>query len=133
MIEFGEHIPERKALDLTPMLDVVFLLIIFFMLTSAFAKPMLLLDLPEATSGEISHERQVLVSLNLDGAIFLNGVEVDVITLNRELKKAFAVSKERDFSLQADEGVEFGRVVKVMDMARLAGAKSIAVVTENKE
>jgi biopolymer transport protein ExbD len=133
VIEFGEHIPERKALDLTPMLDVVFLLIIFFMLTSAFAKPMLLLDLPEATSGEISHERQVLVSLNLDGAIFLNGVEVDVITLNRELKKAFAVSKERDFSLQADEGVEFGRVVKVMDMARLAGAKSIAVVTENKE
>ena len=48
MIDFGEHVAERKSLDLTPMLDVVFLLLIFFLLTSIFARPLLPLDLPEA-------------------------------------------------------------------------------------
>ena len=53
--------------------------------------------------------------------------------LDYGLKQAFAGKDKKEFSLQADRGVNFGRVVAVMDKARLAGAQSIAVVTESKE
>jgi biopolymer transport protein ExbD len=132
MLEFGEHLPERKALDLTPMLDVVFLLLIFFMLTSTFAKPMLPLDLPEATSGAVTDENGVTVSLQRNGMTFIDGREIGLEQLSEELQVIFSQNSKRAFNLQADEGVVFGRVVTIMDMAQTAGAQSISVVTEEK-
>ena len=61
MIDFGEHADEKKILDMTPMLDVVFLLLIFLMLTSIFAKPMLPLNLPQAATGVHEPEPEVTV------------------------------------------------------------------------
>lgn len=133
MIDFGEHKPAKKSLDLTPMLDVVFLLLIFFMLTSVFAKPMLPLNLPKAESSEMVKGSPLVMSLQLDGSIFLNSVKVEIAVLETKLKEAFVENKNHELSLQADKDLDFGRVIAIMDLARLAGAESIAMVTENKK
>jgi biopolymer transport protein ExbD len=132
MIDFGAHVRERKGLDLTPMLDVVFLLLIFFMLTSIFAKPLLPLDLPEAASGQVAGEPEIRLSISRDGRLHLNETEIGLELLGPRLGEMLAGKMARDISLRADQGVPFGRVVEIMDLAKQAGAVNIAVVTEKK-
>lgn len=132
MIDFGEHGDEKKSLDLTPMLDVVFLLLIFFMLTSIYAKPMLPLDLPQAASGEVGQEPEATVAIRADGNLFLNGEPIAPAELATALPPLFARDSKRALSVQADQGIPFGRVVEIMDLAKQAGAVEIAVVTEPK-
>lgn len=132
MIDFGEHAAEKKSLDLTPMLDVVFLLLIFFMLTSIYAKPMLPLNLPEAATGQLEQEPEVIVAIRADGSVHLNGNPTAPAQLTAALAALFGSGLPRDLSLQSDKGVPFGRVVEVMDLAKQAGAENISVVTEKK-
>jgi biopolymer transport protein ExbD len=132
LIDFGEHVAEKKSLDLTPMLDVVFLLLIFFMLTSIFAKPMLPLDLPEAASARVAQEPEVSIAIQRDGSIYLNNERMTAVELPEAMAALFATGRGRDLSLQSDQGVPFGRVVEIMDLAKQAGAENISVVTERK-
>ena len=132
MIDFGEHVDEKKSLDLTPMLDVVFLLLIFFMLTSIYAKPMLPLDLPDAATGQVGAEPEVAIAIRGDGTLHLNGEKIAASELAAALRPLFQAGNKRDLSVQADQGIPFGRVVEVMDLAKQAGAANIAVVTEAK-
>jgi len=114
------------------MLDVVFLLLIFFMLTSIFAKPMLPLDLPEAATATVAPEPEVRVAIHRDGSVFVNERLVGPTELVAELAALFTAGTGRDLSLQSDQGVPFGRVVEIMDLAKQAGAANISVVTEQK-
>jgi biopolymer transport protein ExbD len=132
VIDFGEHVEEKKTLDLTPMLDVVFLLLIFFLLTSIFAKPMLSLNLPEAATGTLEQEPEVRIAIHRDGDIYLNEERVALTALPSAMTELFRGDGSRDLSLQSDQGVPFGRVVEIMDLAKQAGAENIAVVTEKK-
>jgi biopolymer transport protein ExbD len=133
LIDFGEHVPQRKTIDLTPMIDVVFLLLIFFMLTSIYAKPILQLNLPKAETGQVEEEPKVVVWLLQDGTVHLNDQALSLESLPEALAARFAGTASREISLRSDEGVPFGRVVKVMDLAKKAGAEGISVVTENTE
>jgi biopolymer transport protein ExbD len=133
MIDFGEHVPVRKALDLTPMIDVVFLLLIFFMLTSIFAKPLLPLELPEALTGQVSEDPMITVTIGRDGTVHLDEVEVSPERFLILLGTMLAGRAERDISLRSDQRVPFGKVVEIMDLAKQAGAENIAVVTEMKQ
>lgn len=133
MIDFGEHLAERKTLDLTPMLDVVFLLLIFFLLTSIFARPLLPLDLPEAASGQVLQEPEISLSIQRDGTLGLNGNVVTREELSERLVEMLSArSRERDISLRSDRGVPFGQVIEIMDVAKQAGAENISVVTDQK-
>lgn len=132
MIEFEEHVPQKKILDLTPMIDVVFLLLIFFLLTSVSAKPMLPLNLPEAETATPAQESPVSVAIKFDGNIYVNNSPVDLQNLSQSLEDLYSKSTNKDLSLMSDKGVAFGRVVEVLDIAQKAGALNIAVVTEQK-
>lgn len=133
MIDFGEHLPEKKALDLTPMIDVVFLLLIFFLITSIFAKPSLPLNLPEAETARVAGEPAVTVTIRGDGTLLLNGEVIPLTQLHPALLALYAGSKRREISLVSDKGVPFGKVVQVMDQAKKAGAENISVVAEQKK
>ena len=132
MIDFGEHKPEKKLLDMTPMLDVVFLLLIFFLLTSIFAKPTIPLNLPEAETGTRQDVTTASISLRSDGSLLLDGYRLEPAELFERLARSMAASHDRSVAVAADRGVPFGRVVEVMDQARKSGARDIAVVTEQK-
>lgn len=132
MIEFDEHVPEKRWLDLTPMIDVVFLLLIFFLLTSIFSQPSIPLDLPKAKNARLQEEQEVTVSVRRDGTLLLNNVELTLAELAPALRMKYSGYEQRGLNLRSDRGVPFGRVVEVMDVAKQAGAEAISVVTEKK-
>lgn len=133
MIDFGAHLPEKRSLDLTPMIDVVFLLLIFFLLTSIFSRPSLPLNLPEAESANLAVEPEIAVTVKNDGTILLNDRAVALADLFPVLRSLYEGRKRREISLISDRGVPFGRVVEVMDQAKKAGAENISVVAEKKK
>ena len=133
MIDFGEHKPEKKFLDMTPMIDVVFLLLIFFLLTSIFSKPSISLDLPKAETAKMANEPDVTVTVKGDGTLLLNGGGIAVAELYPALRALYEGRERKEISLVSDKGVPFGRVVEVMDQAKKAGAENISVVADKKK
>lgn len=132
MIEFNEHVPRQKHSDLTPMIDVVFLLLIFFLLTSVSSRMMVPLNLPEAETSTAAPEAPVVVAIRLDGMVYVNGERVETRDLYATLAAMYVKTDDGEINLMSDEEVPFGRVVDVLDIAKRAGAKNIAVVTERK-
>lgn len=133
MIEFDEHTTKSEGLDLTAMLDVVFLLLIFFLLTSIFSKPSLPLALPEAETARTERAHEVSVAIQRDGSILLNGQETSSVELFPALAALYGNRAEKNISLVSDKGVPFGKVVEVMDVAKKAGVENIAVIAERKK
>ncbi len=121
MIDFGEHVPQRKYFDLTPMIDVVFLLLIFFMLTSIYAETAK--GLPKKT---------ITVVVQQNGAFLVEGRAVASELLRSELSGLMAATAAEAVAVASDKGVPFGKVVEVLDNARSAGARNISVVAERR-
>lgn len=117
---------------MTPMIDVVFLLLLFFLLTSMYARPQLPLDLPQSETALTPAESDVHVAIKADGSIHLNGEKTGMKDLSGELARIYGVSGKRELALASDKGVPFGLVVEVMDAARKAGAEDISIVTDKK-
>lgn len=114
------------------MIDVVFLLLIFFLLTSVSSKLTMPLNLPEAETAAAAKEALVVVSIKLDGSVYLNGRQTAMETLPTEIENLYNGTADRELNLMSDKGVPFGVVVEVLDIAQKAGAQNIAVVTEQK-
>ena len=126
---------EESRFDLTPLVDVVFLLLIFFMLSTTFiVAPGIKVKLPESSSPEISREKtEVRVVMAQDDKIFVEQTLVSIEELGKYLKKAARESREGMVIIQADERVLHGKVVEVMDVAKTSGFNKLAIATRPKE
>jgi len=122
----------EPRVELTAMIDVVFLLLIFFMISTSFIdSPGLVIDLPDATAGQIENqEDEVRIYLSADGRIFLQQDPVTEDQLLKRLKAYGAAAKHMTFLLMADAGVSHGRVISLMDAAQSAGFERLAIGTE---
>lgn len=87
------------------------------------------LTLPEASSAEIGEKKEFTLYLTAIGDLFLNDSPVDVDSLENKIKTILPEMKEQTLTLKADTEVNHGKVVKVMDKARLAGVKKLVVAT----
>ena len=125
------RIPLAPGLDLTPMVDVVFLLIIFFMVSTTFiaTESGLQVDLPQAQSAQPQTSDLPTVTITNDGRVFLAGLPVGLGELVELLQAAIASSGQTTVVLRADGSVAHAVVVEVMDLIRLAGAERIAIAT----
>ncbi len=121
----------RKALiNVTALLDVVFLLLIFFVVTSTFLEqPGLDLSLPEASSADVATRDEVILRMTVDGAMFVGGQKVEEDALEQALRAGLAAENVTRVVLEADERVPHGQVVKGMDAARKAGATALIIAT----
>ncbi len=126
---------EESRFDLTPLVDVVFLLLIFFMLSTTFiVAPGIKVKLPTSSSTEISREKkEVRVVMAKDDKIFVEQKLVTIDELGKYLKKAARENREGMVIIQADERVLHGKVVEVMDVAKTSGFNKLAIATRPKE
>ncbi len=122
-------------IEIAPFVDVVFLLLIFFMLTSTFiVAPGLKIKLPKARTKEIQREkREISIAITRDGTIYYEGRKVDLKELERELRKFSKRGLNPLIVIKADERTYHGRVVEVMDTAKQAGLSRFAIATTPKE
>ena len=130
-MNFGIERKRSPMVNVTPLIDALFLLLIFFMVSSTFRDmPGIPLDLPEAETGEASRTAGVEVQIDRHGMIRLEGRIVAAGDLASRLEKALGESESRDLHLRADEGVPYGKVVQVMDVARAVRVGRLIVATE---
>lgn len=125
--------PEEPRVELTAMIDVVFLLLIFFMISTTFIdRSGLTIDLPTAGSEAMKqNEREVHVYLTAAGEIYLERDKVSLAQIKMHLGSYSAVRvKDMTFLLMADKEARHGRVIELMDAAKSAGFTQLAIATD---
>ncbi|MFC2061649.1 ExbD/TolR family protein [Elusimicrobiota bacterium] len=117
--------------NMAPMADVVFLLLIFFMLTSAFVlEPGIDIDLPRAVTAEDQIRQKHILTITRDRTLLLDEDLVSFNTLHRILEDTYMGEKAKLLIVRADENVPHGLVVRALDIARQAGVTQLAIATE---
>lgn len=129
MIKLDRHRVPDILLDLTPLVDMVFLLLVFFLLTSSMAGRALEIDLPEAESAEVLSLEVIKIFLDQRGGIYVNEHHVTGRNIEAVLRDSAQGNPELGIVLYADRGVPFERVVGVLDKARSAGIEKVTVAT----
>jgi biopolymer transport protein ExbD len=123
---------EEPILGITPLIDIVFLLLIFFMLTSHFhvasGIPIRLPKVALKTYNEKSHK--IILVVDRDGRTYLKGERIDLKGLGLKLQNLVARDGLSHLLLQADKDVKHGRVVQIMDLAKRAGVPSIVIAAQ---
>jgi biopolymer transport protein ExbD len=123
-------------IDVTPMIDIVFQLVLFFMVSTTFVNnPGIQVDLPRSSAQVvISDDEDLNIWMTSEGAIYLNERPVaDIDELSKTFQKAAAQDANTMVVIKADVGVTHGRVVVVMDAARQEGLSRLAIATERPD
>jgi biopolymer transport protein ExbD len=121
-----------QVLNLTPLIDIVFLLLVFFMLTAHFIDDQAIdIQLPVAQSSQPSvADDTVEVVLMPNGELLVDGRATTLDSLEQTLRGALHAPNKRYVRLKGDQSAAFGAAVKVIDAARSAGAESLDILTE---
>ena len=130
-MRFRRHYSITKGqLNLTPLIDMIFLQLIYFMLTSSFImQPGIKINLPQAATAETVTEKEIMVSISREGALFHGDSPVTLEELERILYRQASLEKNTTLIVKGDRKAEHGTVVYVMDLARKTGINKIAVAT----
>lgn len=132
---FRRHIQESPKIDLTPMVDVVFLLVIFFMISTTFVEqPGLKIDLPAADSRYLKQDKsEIRVYLADNGDIYLQRKKVTWGEFQQKLANYDAeITKKMTFIIMADENSRHGEVIRLMDAAKSVGIGRLVIATDDK-
>lgn len=118
-------------INLTSLIDVLFLLLIFFMVSTTFvSQPAISLQLPTAQHSEAARQSPIVVHVDQNGAVFINDEPVEVALLEQALVSRLADQVEKSVVLKADSRVSHGVVIHVLDLIKGAGVQKLVVATE---
>ena len=121
-----------KEISLVPLIDVSFLILVFFMLGGTLEKTdMIPIDLPHATSGEILDEGHVSVVMGEHGEVILNDEPIMLTDLQRLLRDQLQHNKNRVITIKADSHMDAARLIAVMDHIKAAGGINISLITRS--
>ena len=120
--------PEESSVDITPMLDVVFIMLIFFVVTATFIKESGLdVDKPEAATAVVQEKASILVAIDAQDRGWLHRRETDIRALRSILERLHADNPKGTLVIQADRDSRNNTLVQVMDASRRAGVYDIAL------
>lgn len=129
-----KHSPDA-TLDLTPLVDMVFLLNIFFMVSTTFiVMPAIRIDLPQAAAEKVEIEKdRVSVSVDTAGVLYFDQDPVDEGAMRARLARTASENSRTLVLVRGDRSANYGPVVDLLDMVRQAGLQRIAIVTGQKK
>jgi biopolymer transport protein TolR len=125
----GRFGPALSEINVTPLVDVVLVLLIIFMVTAPMMTRGIDVRLPQTESGSDAREERLVVSIEQDNTVYLNDRPVNLALLTDKLKAAMETSGIDFVFLRADREVAYGRVMAVMDQLKKAGADRVGMVT----
>jgi len=120
-----------KQIDIAPLIDIVFQLLIFFMLTSSFIiQPGIKINLPKAVTSEVVKYDNIELVVSSESVIYLNGKVINM----RELKALFkqVAKRNQTILIKADKRASLGRIVEIWDLARDMGISQINIATNQE-
>ena len=122
---------EAEEINMTPMLDVVFILLIFFIVTASFVKEAgIEVNRPEAATAVKKERANILVAINDKGDIWINKRRVDVRAVQANIERLKAENPQGTVVIQADKKATTDVLIKVMDSARAAGVYDVSIAAQ---
>jgi biopolymer transport protein ExbD len=123
---------ESDKFDMTPLIDAVFLLLIFFMVTTVFKNPaQLKMTLPDATQPQTLEKKQIVVEVDSEGNIAINGTEVSSEAFEAYLAQEKFSSGNNTILIRADVDTKHGEILKLMKMARSQQIETMAMAVRD--
>ena len=131
-MNFRKRRRSETRVDVTPLIDIIFQLVLFFMVSTTFVTtPGIQVDLPRSSSDTILRERNDLnVWMTDEGSVFLNDTSLSWDALGAAFRAASKDDPQTLVILKADTNIDHGRVVGIMDLARREGLFNLAIATE---
>jgi biopolymer transport protein ExbD len=122
---------EESSVDITPMLDVVFIMLIFFIVTATFIKEAGIdVDKPEAATAVVQEKASILIAIDADDNVWINRRQVDVRSVRSIIERLHAENPKGTVVIQADRDSRNNMLVQVMDASRRAGVYDIALAAQ---
>ncbi len=130
-MRFKRHLKFEHGLtqiDLVPLVDIVFQLLIFFMLTSSFVfQSGIQVKLPRAVTSEVIKDENMVITITSEDVTYLNGAVVSIKELRKELGKA--TRKDRPILIKSDRRASLGRIIDIWNLCRDLGIEKINIAT----
>ncbi len=126
---------EKPELQLIPFIDILFVLIIFFMVTTSFSNIAdgLNVKLPTSDVKEVTPDTEVIATITKEGLLYVNDKKVTIEEFEAEVAKKLQQFSKTNVIVRADESLEYKMVVKVISMAKNAGAAEIDIATDEEK
>lgn len=122
---------DKQELDVTPMIDCVFLLLIFFMVTTVFKQPYSLrVTLPEATQSVIVEEKKLVASIDADGRMEINRHSVDLASMEAILRREKQKTRSLTLIVRTDKATKHRHVLDLFEVAKRVGIEKIPLATD---
>ena len=123
---------EESEVNLTPMLDVVFIMLIFFIVTATFIKEAgIQVERPDTTTAESQDDAAILIAISETDEIWIDRKERDPRTVRSIIERLHAENPKGSIVIQADEGSTHETLVIVMEAAKAAGVTNVAIASDN--
>ena len=122
---------EEAAVDMTPMLDIVFIMLIFFIVTASFVKEAGIdVNRPEAATAVKKQRANILVAISDKGEIWINKRQIDIRAVQANIERLKAENPQGSVVIQADKKATTDILIKVMDASRAAGAFDVSIAAQ---
>tara|TARA_B000000441_G_scaffold116259_1_gene88227 strand:- start:3109 stop:3513 length:405 start_codon:yes stop_codon:yes gene_type:complete len=128
----NRRLQEEAGLDLTPMMDIVFIMLIFFIVTTSFVKETgIEVNRPNADTAERDEKGNILVAISQNNEIWIDKRRVDLKAVRANIERLKIEYPEGSVIIQADKEARSGLLVETMDQIRLAGVQNISIAAKN--
>lgn len=133
MKDFLDFEDENSQINILPMIDIIFVILSFFIISSLFLVKLetIPVNLPKAETSTQEKDSLIVITLNLEKQVFIDGKFIDISQLENELSSRVSKSKNKKVVLRADKKISYGEVVNILDILRKIENIKIGISTES--